>query len=101
MSVSSDVPTAREQQINAVREGLRKEWKVTFYECDEDGNRKTGPQEAAHTRHVTALPTWSERVVAHTVFHLLRADPSVPEVDMIDYDIEPLGLVTTEEDKQA
>ncbi|MGZ2355723.1 hypothetical protein LRE75_03285, partial [Streptomyces sp. 372A] len=98
MSISSDVSIAREQQLNAAREGLRKEWKVTFYECDEDGLRKTGPQAAAHIRYVTALPTWSERVVAHAVFHHLRADPSVSEVDMIDYDIEPIGLVPAEED---
>lgn len=78
----------------AAAKGLRQEWKVTFYEADEDGTRKLDGQ--AFTRFIMTSPFASARPTAHTVFVHLHGDPNVPEVDMVDYDIEKTALVPEE-----
>ncbi|BDT39500.1 hypothetical protein [Streptomyces yaizuensis] len=91
----------RDEQMAAVAAGLRQEWKVTFYEVGEDGERKTGDAERAHVRYVTVPPTRTPRAVAHSVFTLLDSDPSVPEIDPTEYDIERTVLVTAQEDNAS
>ncbi len=93
--------TERDHRRQAARNGMRQEWKATFYETDDTGERKTGTAAVAHTRYVTTHPLASPRVAGHAVFHALLRDPHVPEVHMTDYDIERTRLLTPEEDEQA
>ncbi|MET7816059.1 hypothetical protein ABZT26_35130 [Streptomyces sp. NPDC005395] len=73
-------------------EGLRQYWKATFFEVDEDGNRKVGPAEVAHVVDLETLPTMRPRSVAHTAFLFLHNHPDVPEVHVSDYEIERVRL---------
>ncbi|MFJ9719980.1 hypothetical protein ACIRPQ_29310 [Streptomyces sp. NPDC101213] len=77
----------------AQAEGLRQEWKATFFEVDDDGHRKVGPAEVSHVVDLETLPTMSARVVAHTAFVFLHNKPDVPEVHLTDYEIERGRLV--------
>ncbi|MEU0770538.1 hypothetical protein [Streptomyces albogriseolus] len=86
-----DREAARLAAREAAAQGLRQEWKVTFYEADEDGHRKEGGR--AFTRYVTTSPFASAIPTAHAVFTALHHDPDVPEVDMMRYDIDKTQLV--------